>query len=112
MQKKRAIQMAEEILLLFDYSLDTDGENILLRDNQLGDVEKYHTLWEVLDDKHFDVDIKNFIYETLDYGEELNAWDVSAYNFLHSITAQRMCEKISAKDVEKYFKEGKQCLKD
>lgn len=106
MQKKRAIQMAEEILLLFDYSLDAEGENILLRDNQLGDVEKYDTLKGVLDDKNFDVDIKNFIYETLDNDEELNVWDVSAYNFLHSITAQRMCEKISGKDVEKYYKEG------
>lgn len=106
MQKKRAIQMAEEILLLFDYSLDTNGENILLRDNQLGDVEKYDTLKGVLDDKNFDVDIKNFIYETLDNDEELNVWDVSVYNFLHSITAQRMCEKISGKDVEKYYKEG------
>ena len=106
MQKKRAIQMAEEILLLFDYSLDTDGKNILLMDNQLGNVEKYDTLWEVLDDKTFNVDIKNFIYETLDNDEELNVWDVSAYNFLHSITAQRMCEKISGKDVEKYYKEG------
>lgn len=106
MQKKRAIQMAEEILLLFDYSLDAEGENILLRDNQLGDVEKYDTLKGVLDDKNFDVDIKNFIYETLDNDEELNVWDVSAYNFLHSITAQRMCERISGKDVEKYYKEG------
>ena len=106
MQKKRAIQMAEEILLLFNYSLDAEGENILLRDNQLGDVEKYDTLKGVLDDKNFDVDIKNFIYETLDNDEELNVWDVSAYNFLHSITAQRMCEKISGKDVEKYYKEG------
>ena len=106
MQKKQAIQLTEEILLLFDYSLDAEGENILVRDNQLGDVEKYDTLKGVLDDKNFDVDIKNFIYETLDNDEELNVWDVSAYNFLHSITAQRMCERISGKDVEKYFKEG------
>ena len=56
-----------------------------------------------------DVDIKNFIYETLDNDEELNVWDVSAYNFLHSITAQRICEKISGKDDYKYLIVCTQC---